>query len=141
MQNKTHRHCSRLIYFDFLTSFHPEGYPILHQLSFPLISEHLSLDFLPPIKRPNSLMVFRELLIKATFEVRAAGCMTFFWLFGSEITGILTVNLLVPTSLGSRACAQHVVTTILHVGRGLLSFCRTTQRYASDCYVYLLRKN
>ena len=51
LENKTHRHFPCLIlYFDFLTSFHSEDYPILHRWSFPLISEHLSLDFFSSIQ-------------------------------------------------------------------------------------------
>ena len=37
------------------------------------------------LKDLNSLMGFREEFLKATFGVRAAGCMTFFWLVGSEV--------------------------------------------------------
>ena len=38
-------------------------------------------------KDPNFLMVFREECLKAKFGVRAAGCRTFFWLVGGEVTG------------------------------------------------------
>ena len=34
----------------------------------------------------------------------------------------------------------NIIISILHLGGGLRS-CRTTQRYVSDCYVYLLRRN
>ena len=51
--------------------------------------------------------------------------MIFFWLVGGEVTGwclgILIVNFLVPASLGSMCCGQHMI-TILYLGRGL-SFC------------------
>ena len=40
---------------------------------------------------------------------------------------------------GLHACGQHVV-TILH-WEGGHSFCRTTQRDASDCYVYPFRRS
>ena len=39
-----------------------------------------------------------------------------------------------------RACGQHIV-TILHLGQeGSLSFCRTTQRHASDCCFHPCRR-
>ena len=44
---------------------------------------------------------------------------------------------------GVRACGQHVA-AILHLGGGGgggLSFYRTTQRYASDRYLYPFRRN
>ena len=44
-------------------------------------------------KTLNSLMVFREKLLKAKFGVRAAGCVTFFWLAGGEVTGWCSRNL------------------------------------------------
>ena len=46
---------------------------------------------------------------------------------------------LVPTSLGSMwsACSCHSPP----VGGGGLSFCRTSQRYASDCYLHPFRRN
>ena len=67
---------------------------------------------------------------------------TFFWFVGGEATGwcLRNHNLLVPTSLGSSACGQHVVPSSLHLG-GSLSFYRTTQRYASDCYLSALRRH
>ena len=51
----------------------------------------------------------------------AAGCVTFFWLVGGEITGLVL----------QESCAQPEV-TILHLGGGLSS-CRRTQRYYYIC--------
>ena len=64
----------------------------------------------------KSLTVFREEFLKAEFGVRAAGCGTFFWLVGDEVTRWC-----------SRTCAQLEV-TILHLG-GSLSSCRRIQIY------------
>lgn len=36
------------------------------------------------LKRPNPLMAFREEFLKATFGVRVAGGMTFFWMIFQE---------------------------------------------------------
>ena len=89
-------------------------------------------------KDPNSLMAFREGFLKATFGVRAAGCMTVFWLVGSEVTGwcFRSLNHQPSGSNQSGVCVLAPSST----GRGL-SFCRTTQRYVLDCYVYSLRRN
>ena len=91
-------------------------------------------------KDPNSLMTFRESFLKATFGVRAEGCMTFFWLVGGEVTGWCFRNLnhqpLVPANLGSKclwlACSHHPPPG----WSGAVSSCRTTQRFRSDCSVY-----
>ena len=62
------------------------------------------------------------------------------WLVGgNRAPGISIISLLVPTSLGSSAWAQHVV-TILHLDGDLSSY-RRTQRCGSDCYMYPLRRN
>ena len=60
-------------------------------------------------------MVFREEFLKAKFGVRAAGCVTFFWLVGGEVTGWYSRNLVLS------------LVTILHLGGGLSSY-RRTQR-------------
>lgn len=80
---------------------------------------------------------FQRRILKATFGVRAAR--TVFWLVGHEIMGWCFRSFnhqpLVPASLRSIcfcACGQH--------GK-CLSFCRITQRYSSDSYVYPLRRN
>ena len=56
-------------------------------------------------KDPDSLMAFREGFLKATFEVRFAGCVIFSWLVGGKVTrwyfGNLNHQPLVPTRLWS----------------------------------------
>ena len=42
---------------------------------------------------PNFSMAFRDEFLKATFGVKVAGCMTFFWLVGGEVTGWCFRNL------------------------------------------------
>ena len=85
---------------------------------------------------------FRGGFLKATLEVRAAGCMLSLWAFFScgEITGdalgILIISLLVPACPGS----AHSPHPPPGRGGGGLSFRRTTQRYSSDCCVYPLRE-
>ena len=72
---------------------------------------------------------------KAKFGVRAAGCVTFFWLVGGEVIGwcFWNLNLLVPASLGSTclwsACGHHPPPGWWWGFR----FCRTTQRYVPGC--------
>ena len=65
---------------------------------------------------------------------------TFFWLVGDEVTDdVLGISAFWFQAVwGLCACSQHVV-TIYHLGGGL-SFHRTTQRYASDCYLHSSRK-
>lgn len=72
----------------------------------------------------NRPMAFREGLLEAAFGVRGAG--QGFLLTGGQrgVLGILIMNLLVPSHLGSAS-----VVTILHLGEGL-SFCRTARRFA-----------
>ena len=96
------------------------------------------------LKRPKLPSGFQgRFFLKAIFGVRVAACgLSSDWLvvrLQGDVSRILIINLLVPTSLGSSACGQHVV-TILHLGRSL-NLCRTTQRYVSDCCVYPLRRN
>lgn len=55
------------------------------------------------------------------------------------VSGILIINLWFQPLWGLYACGQNVVIT-LHQGEDL-SVCRTTQRYALDCYMYPLRRN
>ena len=57
------------------------------------------------VKIPKSLMAFRPgVFFRATFGVRAAGCVIFLWLVGGDSTGWcsgkLIINLLAPSSLG-----------------------------------------
>lgn len=57
------------------------------------------------VKIPNSLKAFRPgVFFRATFGVRAAGCVIFLWPVGGDSTGWcsgkLIINLLAPSSLG-----------------------------------------
>ena len=52
-------------------------------------------------KDPNFPVVFREELLKAKFGVRPAGCVTFFWLEGGEVTGWSFRNLVLSLKLPS----------------------------------------
>ena len=63
---------------------------------------------------------------KATFGVRAAGCVTLFWLVGAEATGNLVLR------ISCSAWRYHPPP-----GWGP-QFCRRTQRY---CYAYFLSRN
>ena len=47
-------------------------------------------------KDPNFLMVFREECLKAKFGMRAAGCRTYFWLVGGEVTVMLQEQCVQP---------------------------------------------
>ena len=62
-------------------------------------------------KDPNSSMVFREQFLKATFEVTAARCMTFFWLVTGVVRGWCSRNLIHQSSgsnqSGISACSCH----------------------------------
>ena len=66
----------------------------------------------------NSLIVFREKFLKARFEMRTAGCMTFFWLIVGEVTGWYFGHFNYQPSGSNQpgVCAA----TILHLGRGLI---------------------
>ena len=63
-----------------------------------------------------------------------------FWLMGGEVTGdVLRISTFWFQEVwGLCVCSQHVV-TIFHLGGGL-SFYKTIQRYASDCYLHSSRK-
>ena len=52
-------------------------------------------------KTPNSPMVFGEKFLKSRFGVKAAGCVTFFWLVGGEVTGRGSRNLVLSLKLPS----------------------------------------
>ena len=52
-------------------------------------------------KDPHSPMVFREEFSKIKFGVRAAGCVTFFWLVGGEVIGWCSRNLVLNLKLSS----------------------------------------
>ena len=73
-------------------------------------------------------------------DTRVISSWTFFWLVGGEVTDdVLGISAFWFQAVwGLCACSQHVV-TIFHLGGGL-SFHRTTQRYASDCYLHSSRK-
>ena len=79
-------------------------------------------------------MAFREGFFKATFGVRVAGSLTFFWLIGVEVTGWCFRN---PNHQPSRvyilwsACSHHPPP---RWGWGL-NFCRTTQSMCQIMYI------
>ena len=90
-------------------------------------------------KDPNSLVTLRQGFLKPILWVRVIGCLissrTFFWLVGGKVTGWCFGNLSHQSSSSNQsevyvllwsACTQH----------HQLSFCRTAQRYGSDCYLY-----
>ena len=60
-------------------------------------------------KDPNFLMVFREECLKAKFGVRAAGCRTYFWLVGGEVTGWCSRNNVFSLKLVSSALVGIIV--------------------------------
>ena len=92
----------------------------------------------------NPVMAFRQWLKTRLGGGSQDTCMisswTFFWLIGGEVTGdVLGISAFWFQAVwGLCACSQHVV-TIFHLGGGL-SFYKTTQRYASDCYLHSSRK-
>ena len=81
----------------------------------------------------------KGLIWKATFGVRVAGGMTFFWLVGGEVTGWYLWNLIHQPSGFSQSGVYVLVLSMRSPSStwvGYLSSCRTTQRYVSDCYVF-----
>ena len=50
---------------------------------------------------PDSPVVFRKKFLKAKFGVRAAECVTFFWLVDGEVTGWCSSNLVLSLKLPS----------------------------------------
>ena len=74
---------------------------------------------------------------------KSAGCVTFLWLVGGEVTGWCSgISIMSPwfqPIWGPCAYAQPEV-VILHLGVGLISY-RRTQRNVSGCYIYPLRRN
>ena len=97
----------------------------------------------------NSPMAFMEGFLKAIFEVRAAGSMTFFWLVGGEETEWCLGSLNHQPS-GSNQPGVYMWWASSHhlppgmgegQGEGGVSFCITTQRSVSDCYANPLRRN
>ena len=71
------------------------------------------------LKRPGLPMTFRQGFLKTELGERILGYMMrswTFWLVGGEVQGLCfhKLNILVPTSPGSSACGQHVL-TILHL--------------------------
>ena len=70
-------------------------------------------------KTPNSLMVLGEEFLKAKFRVRAAECVTFFWLVGGEVTGwysrdlVLSQKLLSSTRVGAWAPTEELKDILL----------------------------
>ena len=85
----------------------------------------------------STLMGFREGILKETFGVRVVACglssgqLVVRW--HSDVSGILLISLLVPTSLES-VCLWSVCSHQASPGWGRgLRFYRTTQRFVSDC--------
>ena len=91
--------------------------------------------------RPELPDSFQGRLFKGNIWGEGCSSWTFFRLVGAEVTGWCFGNLnhqsLVPTSLGSTCWLSSYSH---HLGRGP-SFCRTTQIYALDYYVYPLGRN
>lgn len=98
-------------------------------------------------QKSNSPVVFRQRFLKT---VLGEGCRmviilwTFFFLVGGEVIEWcfrnLNHSLLVPRSLEGSMCFWLAYSQHSPQGRSL-SFCQTTQRYASDCYLYASRRN
>ena len=100
-------------------------------------------------KELNSPMAFMEGFLKATFEVRAAGSMTLFWLVDEEETGWCLGSLNHQLSGSNQSgvymwwASSHHLPPGMGEGQGEagVSFCITTQRSVSDCYADPLRRN
>ena len=60
-------------------------------------------------KDPNFLVVFREEFLKAQFEMKAVGCVTFFWLVGGEVTGWCPRTLVLSWKLPSSTWVEALV--------------------------------
>ena len=92
----------------------------------------------------NSSVAFREEFLKAIYRIRIARCLTSLlvgdkvnWCFGScnhQSSGSSQSGV---CKLWSACCHSHLP----GLGRESLRFCRTTWIYASNCYVYPLRRN
>lgn len=99
----------------------------------------------------------RQRFVKAALRLRVVGYLlswwTFFcllggkvirWCLGGKVIRWCSSPFMLLTSLGSKclwsACSQHLSPGLAGC-RGVLSFCKTTQRYASSCYIYPMRKN
>ena len=93
----------------------------------------------------SSSTAFRGGFLKTVLGVKVAGCVvswwTFFWLIGSEVTGKCFRAFWLQPVWGLHACGQHAVTVLRQAGGRYLRFCRTGQRYASDCYLHSFRRN
>ena len=108
------------------------------------------------IAGPRATLMLERLKLLRGFQGRGfkgnfwrEGCRVYdvFLIGGGEggVARILIIHLLVQTSLGSTCYGQHVVTiSMLNRGRGgvgvvgwALHFCRTAQRYVSDCFIYV----
>lgn len=98
------------------------------------------------LKRLRPLDGFHGKIFKGNIWSEGCSSWTFFWLVGSKVTVWCFRNLnhqsLVQTSPKSKClwseCSHYPWPG---EGGGCLSFFRTTQKYASDCYVYPLGRS